>query len=226
MDNNFNQMWNQQEYVARYNQVYPLLDQDCQLYCDLLQIKMDDHLLDLGCGEGYFVKKLLEMGIKKITVVDVSGEQLLRLREKLTPQEEQKLTIIEGDFESISFPQEQVTKVFARASLHHLDQLKKRLFFQKLKSVTKKSALFLLHDMVFDFPKEELNQQMPRLLQEASVHYGDRWILKKEDIIATWFDEFPEDFKTWISVCKEGGLELVGRKRITSFLSILLFSKI
>ncbi|MBF0206696.1 MAG: class I SAM-dependent methyltransferase [Oligoflexia bacterium] len=222
------QMWNDPQYVTRYNNIYTTANDQFALYTQMLALDANDDFLDLGCGCGDFIHYICNnlspnARPRTITAVDQSKEQLQLLRQKSGGESD--LYIVEKPFLEL-FPAHphRFNKIFARASLHHLNFEDKKIFFRMLKPHLTPSTLFLLYDMVFEFPLSHLDQQLSQLQQEASIYYGESWEIKKSDIVHTWFQEYPEDLSDWQEVFAEAGLQLKQRVRITSFLSKLLWS--
>lgn len=234
--NNFSELWQNEAYVKRYNQAYNISSDECRLYLQLLQLNSSDTFGDFGCGAGDFFKHAIPL-VKSAVAIDQSGLQLERLKADLAENDLninnlKKTLIIEKTFlelgsSSILKSLPLFTKAFARASLHHLKLEEKKSFFTSIKDYFANGSLFLLHDMVFEFPLSELNcnTRIEQLLLEAKNHYGADWERKQQDIKDTWFKEYPEDLQTWQAVFECAGFILLKRVRITSFISMLLFIK-
>jgi DNA-binding SARP family transcriptional activator len=77
--------------------------------------------------------------------------------------------------------------------------------------------------MVFEFDRTEATERLPSLIQEAEKFYGDRFPLKRQDIIDTWLKEEPESLTDWCIAAAQAGFELLERRRLSSFISILHF---
>lgn len=225
---NFNHLWNSEDYVKRYNQLYHLAESECSIYSELLNLQENDHLVDLGCGRGDYLKTIITK-VRYLSAVDTSKWQLEELHQELGSPPH--LQLFPTDFFTFAKNLKQTppyplfTKALARASLHHLTYDEKRIFFRTLSSSFNQNSLFLLHDMVFEFPKSELLTRWEELIPEAKIYYGEKWEAKREDILATWRDEYPEDLVSWCSLFQEGGFTLIKRIRVTSFISLLVMTK-
>src|SRR5690606_10727508 len=79
-------------------------------------------VLDIGCGAGNYDVKLLEH-IKPldITLVDLSKPMLDRAKERVDAVNKDGTSrILQGDFRSISLPEQSFDVIIATAVLHHL----------------------------------------------------------------------------------------------------------
>jgi tRNA (cmo5U34)-methyltransferase len=78
-------------------------------------------VLDIGCGAGNYVLKLLEhLPGLSVTLVDLSRPMLDRARERLAAAGVQQITSLEGDIRQIDLGTDSFDIVMAAASLHHL----------------------------------------------------------------------------------------------------------
>jgi ubiquinone/menaquinone biosynthesis C-methylase UbiE len=84
--------------------------EDIELYCKFC--KQNDNILEVGCGTGRVLKRLLEKGLKNITGVDISDEMLKLARTKLDKYlNNKRLTLETHDF-SIEPLRKSFNKVF------------------------------------------------------------------------------------------------------------------
>lgn len=75
----------------------------------------DPLIADLGCGDGRFVRWLLETGCQRVVGMDISRANLHRLRERVRamPSAAEKVMLIEGDIEKPPLPTASVDLVMA-----------------------------------------------------------------------------------------------------------------
>lgn len=217
--------WKDDNYVSRYNEQYPLTDEEISLYQKYLELTPNDHLLDLGCGNGDLLISSSRL-YRSAVGVDMSPPQIKEFRSRVNVHSlGNKIQIIEANFKTLDVSKHRFTKCFAGFSLHHLTDIEKSRFFRKLSSSLETGSRLLIHDMIFSFPKNELKQRKPKLILEASQHYRDRWPAKMQDIVDTWFKEYPTDIFEWTNILEQTGFNVIERKHFSSFLGLILAVK-
>lgn len=92
----------------------------------LLPAIKDQHILDLGCGTGWFARWAIKQGAKSVLAMDISEKMLARARE-LTPQETYpQVEYRREDLDQLSLPESDTNKyglVFSSLTLHYLSNL-------------------------------------------------------------------------------------------------------
>lgn len=216
------EIWNNGKYVDRYNYLYKLREEEIKTYIKLLDLKVDDILIDFGCGNGDFLiacSDLVKVGVG----IDSSLHQIKEFKKY---KSKSNIRIIHDSFQKTSLKDVKYTKAFAGASLHHLTDQEKFNFFNKIKENFSNNALFLLHDVIFEFPENELKDRKELLIKEAEKYYGNNWEAKNKDVLNTWFNEYPSDYKTWKNIFKISGFRVIKYIKTTSFLGKILAKKI
>src|SRR5690606_17426521 len=108
-------------------------------------------VLDIGCGAGNYDVKLLEH-IKPldITLVDLSKPMLDRAKERVDAVNKDGTSrILQGDFRSISLPEQSFDVIIATAVLHHLrDDNDWQTAFAKFYSLLKPGGSFWIFDLI------------------------------------------------------------------------------
>lgn len=101
-----------------------------------LDLKIDDDILEIGCGMGRFTLPLLESGLK-ITGLDLSLDMLERLRK--FAGKNPNLNLIKGDVDKLSsFTNKKFDTIIGFFILHHLENLDKS--FESIRASLKKNG--------------------------------------------------------------------------------------
>ena len=122
-------------------------------------------VLDVGCGTGRLIKKLLERN-SIVTGIDVSEEMLKIARKKFKSTE-----FVEGDAEKLPFKDESFDIVTASFLIVHLKNLRK--FFDEAYRILKPGGTFIVTN---------INQRKAPKLKTAN----------NEDVIITSFYHIPD----------------------------------
>lgn len=214
--------WTREDYVKRYNSVYPIGEGEMRGYLELLQIVAEDTVVDFGCGQGDMLL-FFSQHVKEAVGIDSSRPQAALARARLANSG--NVRIIESSFLDCDLQGCKFTKGFARKALHHLTDPEKGVFFARISPYFERNSLFLLEDGIFDFDRGELQSRMPNLLEEAARYYGNGWETKKKDFLVTVQEEFVADFSAWEQAMSQGGFALVKRWQKTSFYGTMLAIK-
>jgi len=110
---------------------------DIKYIFNLLDSDEEIQALDLGCGTGFLTMKVLEWEKARITAVDLSKEMLSVLENKISSNQNKRISLING--EAVSFLQSNTILydiIMTSALLHHLVDIKELLglIVNKLKS--------------------------------------------------------------------------------------------
>jgi len=104
-------------------------------------------VLELGCGTGELTARLLErFPYAQIWGVDYSEKMLAVAREKLATHEE-RLTLIQSDFNQVEFPP-QLDLVLSTLAIHHLTDPDKLRLFQRVYEHLSEGGWFVNGDAV------------------------------------------------------------------------------
>ena len=214
--------WQKNDYVDFYNRVYFFKEKEVQDYLSPLRLVPDDCFVDFGCGEARALKAASAV-VNLAVGIDVSKEQLRRAEEELRGAD--NVQLIEGEFLSCDLGELLFTKGAARKSLHHLTDIEKAIFFRKISKHFAPGALFIIEDGIFDFKRDELQQNMPRILTEAPKYYGKKWDEIEESFLATINEEFPTGAVEWSEALKAACFRTLEVKQRTCFYGSILAQK-
>ena len=219
------EVWNNPDYVKRYNNVYGITKEQLDRYMAPLRLETADTLIEFGCGNGEALARAIDI-VEMAAGVDISKDQLEQARKKLAGKK--NALLVESSFLQCreALAGHLFTKGMSRKALHHLTDSEKPVFVERTAPLFKKGALFVLEDGIFDFDKSLLKEKVPQIIEEAKVYYGDAWLKIEKDFMITILEEFMTDYPTWESAFKNGGFELIDRKAYSMFYGMMVFKKI
>ncbi|MEN8262136.1 MAG: methyltransferase domain-containing protein [Nitrospirota bacterium] len=116
-------------------------------------------LLDLGCGDGILIERILEIdGNVSATLVDASDDMLVKAKERL--KDYKNIDYIRASFQEV-MGQDIIRSSFdfivSSLAIHHLTTDEKMLFFNKIHSHLHKGGYFLNIDVILP-PTDTLEQ--------------------------------------------------------------------
>lgn len=125
------------------------------------------NLLDVGCGAGnYTLKMLSKLPDLNCTLVDLSKPMLDKAFERVSPETENEVTILQGDIREVSLPQNHFDIILAGAILHHLrDDEDWETTFKKLYDLLKPGGCLMISDLI--------TQETEALTAYTWERYGD-----------------------------------------------------
>jgi len=197
--------WNDKELVNWYNTHLQFAPEDIKEYVKSLRLGPDESLADFGCGNGDMLFHVAAM-VNFAMGVDESAPQLEQARAKNAANK--NIVFTQCRLQECNLGGNIFTRGSARKSLHHLTDAEKPLFFKHIGPSFDPGAIFVIEDMVFDFPRRELEQNMPRILADAQKLYGARWADIKEAFLHTVHQEEPTGFDTWEQALNAGGFKV------------------
>jgi tRNA (cmo5U34)-methyltransferase len=131
-------------------------------------------VLDVGCGGGNYVLKLLEYSpALDVTLLDLSQPMLERARNRVQQAGAGAITLMQGDIRAVDIGREQYDIIVASAILHHLrEETEWELVFAKLYQALKPGGSLWIYDLV-EQAIPELNATMHRLHGDYLVQHQD-----------------------------------------------------
>jgi len=139
-----------------YNHPNPIIryteNKRVKLIINMLFIKENDRVLDIGCGEGYIIGK---MDKGEITGIDLSKTALSMAREKLVNKS--NINLLRGNAEKMSFHNDTFNKIFCTELLEHVPCPEK-----VIKEIIRVSKID--SDIVITVPNEDLINSVKRFL--------------------------------------------------------------
>jgi tRNA (cmo5U34)-methyltransferase len=131
-------------------------------------------VLDVGCGGGNYVLKLLEYSpALDVTLLDLSQPMLERARNRVQQAGAGIITLMQGDIREVDIGQEQFDVVVASAVLHHLrEEAEWEAVFAKLYQALKPGGSLWIYDLV-EQSIPELNTTMHRLHGDYLAQHYD-----------------------------------------------------
>ncbi len=108
------------------------------------------HVLDIGCGAGnYTLKMLSKVPNLNCVLNDLSMPMLQKAKERVTPQTQGTVTLIQDDMRNLQLPDNHFDIVLAAATLHHLRHDKDwEDMFAKIYNLLKPGGSFWVSDLV------------------------------------------------------------------------------
>lgn len=121
-----------------------------------LELKEDDKILSVGCGEGYLLNKI-DKG--EVWGIDLSGEAIKRAKEKL--KNKKNMNLLVADASEMPFKEKSFDKVECSEVVEHV--LDPRKLIKEITRVSGDQAI-----IVFTIPNEDLINRIKRAL--SSLH--------------------------------------------------------
>ena len=143
-------------------------------------------VLDVGCGGGNYVLKLLEhLPTLDVTLLDLSRPMLERARERVQQVGTGAITLMQGGIREVDIGREQFDIIVASAVLHHLrEESEWELVFAKLYQALKPNGSLWIYDLVEQIIPE-LNATMHRIHSDYLVeHYDEAY----RDTVFGWIE--------------------------------------
>jgi ubiquinone/menaquinone biosynthesis C-methylase UbiE len=108
-----------------------------------------ESLLDLGCGTGLELERLLKRNPRlKLTAIDLSGEMLVRLSKKFNAYPlEHPIELIQGSFFDISYTAE-FDCVLSTYALHHFSESDKLQLYTRIHRALRPGGRFVFGDYI------------------------------------------------------------------------------
>lgn len=130
-------------------------------------------ILDLGCGTGLELSWYYPLvPDARVTGIDLAPGMLRSLREKYP---DKSLTLLQGSYFDLPFPENHFDAAISVESLHHFTQAQKIPLYRKLHNSLKEGGFFILTD--YFAPTEEYEafyrQELIRLKQEQGISDED-----------------------------------------------------
>jgi tRNA (cmo5U34)-methyltransferase len=143
-------------------------------------------VLDVGCGGGNYVLKLLEyLPNLDVTLLDLSRPMLERAQQRVQQTGSGAVTLLQGDIREVDIGREQFDIIVASAVLHHLrEESEWELVFAKLYQALKPNGSLWIYDLI-DQVLPEVNATMYRIHSEYLVqHYDEAF----RDTVFGWIE--------------------------------------
>lgn len=118
-------------------------------------ISSDDHVLDVGCGDGVFIAFCAKRGAE-VTFADIDAAKIAAVEGRLKSSNARAIHPLVSDANPLPLPDSHVDKVIAMEVMEHVDN--PPAFLRELVRVGKPGALYLLS--VPDAASERIQQQL------------------------------------------------------------------
>ncbi|MGG4169124.1 class I SAM-dependent methyltransferase [Rossellomorea vietnamensis] len=136
---------------------------------ELLQLKQDDIVADLGCGNGYLTLPIAKKVDTKVQAVDLQQEMLEYLKHRAGEENIDNIVYVKSSLEYLSFNKGTLDKTVSAFVLHEVPDLIK--VFQDLHDMLKDDGRWLILDweavesemgpsLEERIPSEELERQL------------------------------------------------------------------
>jgi ubiquinone/menaquinone biosynthesis C-methylase UbiE len=135
-------------------------------------IRNDDRILDLGCGTGEMLFKLVQeySCIKELAGIDLSEDMLKLARAKLDSFE--AVSLSKGTIEKLEYPDNHFDLVISSGVLHYVKNVKGMA--SEVFRILKPDGLFLLIDMNQGSLTTKISLALRRMTDPATVRYYSR----------------------------------------------------
>ena len=119
-----------------------------------LPLGLHENILDLGCGTGLELDYYFQINPSAaVTGIDLAPGMLSALREKFSGRD---ITLIEGSYFDVSFPENHYDAAVSVESLHHFVKKEKTPLYRKVYRSLKPGGYFILTDYFAPSDEEEL----------------------------------------------------------------------
>lgn len=215
-------VWKNSEFVEHYNRLYGVSEAEIRAFLNPLQLSASDRVVDFGCGNGSIIA-LAAVTVAFACGIDGSQDQVALAERNL--HRFGNVEIRHAAFLDVCLPPAHFTRGWARKALHHLTDPQKDEFFARIGAAFTQGSLFLLEDGMYDFPREHLDAQWPRVMREAEAYYGDRWAVVRHDVEHTLRCEFPTGTQRWLQAMSHAGFRPLEVTQRTCFYGSILARK-
>lgn len=127
------------------------------------------NILDLGCGTGLELEFYFKLNPSaKVTGIDLAPGMLAALKEKFPDKD---ITLIQGSYFDIPFPENDYDAAVSVESLHHFTKEQKSALYHKVYSALKTDGCFILTDYFAPSEEEEIfyRQELLRLKKQQGI---------------------------------------------------------
>ncbi len=165
----------------------------------LLKNMQGKKALDVGCGNGVFMKPILEQG-GEVVGVDYSSEMLEQAKIYLREFPEKKYVLKKGDATKLSFAKNSFHLVLASGLTDYISKKGNRAFLQKTAEILKKNGIAII-----TFPKSEspfalLRSGFGLKLRKLFLHLPPLLSAYSQEEIKEEFQSVGLNIKKWDSV--------------------------
>lgn len=131
--------------IERYSKVKDTDNLGCANLSPFLNIKKNDYILDLGCGNGSQAIRLSEITGEKGLVygLDLSETIILNAKSK---NNKSNVKFVSGDIEKLPFENGYFNLIISNCVINH--SMKKKSVFSEIYRVLKKGGYFLIGDVM------------------------------------------------------------------------------
>lgn len=127
-------------YDAQMNKIHHILKK--------LNLKEDQHLLDIGCGWGYLIIEAAKLYKVKALGITLSEEQFKKAKERIKQEGLEDLVDVQlMDYRNLEKSNLEFDRIVSVGMAEHVGHTNLPLFFKNVDSVLKESGLFLLHNI-------------------------------------------------------------------------------
>lgn len=109
---------------------------------NLLELKSDDTIADLGAGNGYFTVPMAHKTNKEVFAVDIEPKMLNLLKEHAEQEKASNIIYLEGNLEEIPLENESADKALIAFVTHEVPDIVKMM--EELKRVIKPAGKILI----------------------------------------------------------------------------------
>lgn len=141
-------------------------------YSKLFDFQKTDVLLDLGCGDGAFLKANAK-NVASAVGLDCDADALARAAESLAKTK--NVTLLQGWLQDYNFNDATFDKVSLKNTLRSLNNHDTGYLLHKISKWIKPGGIIVVEDMITSFGLHRKDERAKLIEQEHAAFYGDKW---------------------------------------------------
>ncbi|MFH1357412.1 MAG: class I SAM-dependent methyltransferase [bacterium] len=181
---------------------------------------LDTTAIDLGCGDGRFTQLLIKKGVPNISSVDLDFNNLKRLQSRLEIRDS-PVQLVLSDLRTLKFVTESLDLVLAIDVLANVDEDREKIY-QKIFDGLKPGGLFVVADplvegaLSYALVMRDL-EEFEKIISFSTKKIGGHPCHSDKEYRGRVYEQ-----GELVSMAQKTGFEILTKKGISSFYSLLL----